>query len=327
MQTGPFTLTITFSEDIYAFTVDDLVAVNATVSAFFGSSGNYEATITPTGGGEITLSIAAGAAGDELGNPSAAATPLLITTASAVTELEVNADLIREIVIDQALRDLRARIAATERMVKAAQDRLTSDTPPVDRALSFQGSLQADDVTIASKGSFGAETGLANGSRRILWGEFSVTRDAEGTTSARLDTTLAWEGRLSDNTLAAWFPGLEVGQADVDRSFTRPLRSLGVSLGAYGVQRLTETLYLCGFASVTAGRNDLELSNGILSLQSDYSTRSLQAGATLSGVLPMDGWELRPALTLAMGRTGLALWTSLARPMAARANCSWTLEM
>lgn len=302
--TGPFTLTITFSEDIYNFTVDDVVAVNATVSALSGSSGNYVATITPTGG-EITLSVAAGAAEDELGNPSAAAIPLVITTASVVTELEANADLIREIITDQALRDLRARIAATERMVKAAQERLALNAPQVDRALSFQGTLQADDVTISSKGSFGAETGLANGSRRILWGEFSVTRDAEGTTSARLDTTLAWERRLSDDTLAAWFLGLEVGQADVDRSFTGPLRTMGVSLGAYGVQRLSDTLFLRGFASVTAGQNDLELSNGILSLQSDYTTRSMQAGATLSGVVPMDGWELRPALSLAVGRTWL----------------------
>ncbi|MCU0826236.1 MAG: Ig-like domain-containing protein [Tabrizicola sp.] len=303
-QTGPFTLTITFSEDIFAFTQDDLEVVNATVSGFSGSSGNYVATITPTGG-EITISIAAGAAEDELGNPSAAAVPLVISTASVATEFDQYADEILAIVTDQTLRDLRARIAATERMVKAAQERLASDAPQVDRALSFQGTLQADDMTISSKGSFGAETGLANGSRRILWGEFSLTRDAEGTTSARLDTTLAWERRLSDDTLAAWYLGLEVGQADVDRSFTGPLRTMGVSLGAYGVHRLDDNLYLRGFASVTAGRNDLELSNGILSLQSDYTTRSVQAGATLSGVLPMDGWELRPALSLAVGRTWL----------------------
>ncbi len=303
-QTGVFTLTITFSEDIYNFTVDDVVAVNATVSAFSGSSGNYVATITPTGG-EITLSVAAGAAEDELGNPSAASAPLVVTTASAETEFEASADLLREIIVDQAARDLRARIAVAEKMVKAAQDRLTADTPAVDRALSFQGTVQADGLTVASKGSFGAETGLANGSRRILWGEFSVNRDAEGTTSARLDTTLAWERRLSDTALAAWFLGLEVGQADIDREFTGPLQTLGLSLGAYGVKQLNDTLFLRGFASVTAGQNDLELSNGILSLQSDYRTRSLQAGATLAGVLPMDGWELRPALSLAFGRTWL----------------------
>ena len=303
VQTGPFPLTITFSEDIFAFTVDDLVVANATVSAFSGSGGAYQATLTPTGG-DITVSLAAGAAEDGAGNPSAAATPLAVSIATALTELEANAALVLEIVTDQALQDLRSRIAASERMVKAAQDRLMAvDT--VDRKLTFTGSLQADDLTLSSSGGFGGETTLANGTRRIVFGDFTVNRDAEGTVSARLDSTLAWERRLSDDALAAWFLGLEMGSADVDRGLSGPMRSLGVSLGAYGVQRLSDALYLNGFASVTAGRNDLDLSNGTLSLQSDYSTRSLQAGASLSGVMPMDGWELRPEVSLSFGRTWL----------------------
>jgi hypothetical protein len=297
-------LTITFSEPVTAFVAGDVTVQNATVGALTGGPTVYQAQITPTGG-DVTLSLAAGVAVDSFGNANAASAPLVVTTASAVTEFEANADLVREIIIDQAARDLRARIAATGKAVKAAQDRLALGVPGVDRALSFQGSLQADGVTLSSMGSFGAETGLANGTRRILWGEFSLNRDAEGTTSARLDTTLAWERRLSDDALAAWFLGLEVGRADINRDFTGPMQTLGLSLGAYGVQRLDENLYLRGFASVTAGQNDLELSNGILSLESDYRTRSLQAGATLAGVLPMDGWELRPELSLAVGRTWL----------------------
>ncbi len=304
LQTSAFPLTITFSEPVTGFDAGDVTAQNATVGTVTGGPTVYQAQITPTGA-DVTLSLASGVAVDSFGNGNAASAPLVVTTASAETEFEESADLIREIIVDQAARDLRARIAVAENLVKAAQDRLTADTPAVDRALSFQGTLQADGLTVASKGSFGAETGLANGSRRILWGEFSVNRDAEGTTSARLDTTLAWERRLSDKALAAWFLGLEVGHADIDRDFTGPLQTLGLSLGAYGVKQLNDTLFLRGFASVTAGQNDLELSNGILSLQSDYRTRSLQAGATLAGVLPMDGWELRPALSLAFGRTWL----------------------
>lgn len=57
--------------------------------------------------------------------------------------------------------------------------------------------------------------------------------------------------------------------------------------------------------TISAGRSDLELSNGILSLQSDSTSRSFQAGAALSGIIPMDGWELRPELSLALGRTWL----------------------
>jgi hypothetical protein len=305
LQTGPFTVTVTFSEPVYGFGLDDIEAINATVSSLSGSDAVYTVTVTPRGSGTVTIQVLAGAATDALTNPNTASAVLEIEAASVAAEFEEYADDILAIISDQSLRDLRARIAATERMVKAAQERLASDAPQMDRALSFQGTLKADNASISSKGSYGEEIGLANGSRRIIWGEFSVTRDAEGTTSARLDTTLAWERRLSDDALAAWFLGLEVGHADVSRDFSGPLRSMGLSLGAYGVRRLGDALYLRGFASVTAGRNDLELSNGILTLQSDYATRSLQAGATLSGALPMGGWEVRPALSLAFGRTWL----------------------
>ena len=168
---------------------------------------------------------------DEFGNPNHAATPLAITTAPVVTGFELYADDILAIFSDQTLCDLRARIVATERLVKAARDRLQDNKPPVDCALTFQGRLSADAVTVASKGSFDAETGLANGSRRILTRAFGVTEDAEDTVSARLDTTLAWERRLSDDLRAAWLLGLEVGSADVDRSLTGPLQTMGLSPG------------------------------------------------------------------------------------------------
>lgn len=304
-QRGPFTVTVTFSEPVTGFEIGDIAVTNGTLSGFTGSGATYAVTVTPGADEFVTLQVIEAAAQDAAGNPSTASAPLSVEAASVRRDFEAASEEIRKIIVDQALRDLRARIAATERVVRAAQDRLAADAPPVDRALSFQGTLQADDLSLSSKGSFGADTGLANGTRRILSGEFSLTRDAEGTTSARLDATLAWERRLSDDALAAWFLGLEVGHAGVERSFSGPLRSLGVSLGAYGVQRLDENLYLRGFASATVGRNDLRLSNGILALQSDYTTRSVQAGISLSGVLPMDGWELRPELRLAAGRTWL----------------------
>lgn len=303
-QTGPFPLTITFSEDIFAFTVDDLVVANATVSAFGGSSGNYQATLTPTGG-DITVSLDTGAAEDELGNPSAAATPLVISTGSAVTELEANADLVREIITDAAERELRAGIAASQRMVKAAQGRLIAaqDGAPVDRKLTFDGVLQADGLTMSSAGGFGGETTLANGMRRIVFGDFRVNRDADGTVSARLDGRVAWERMLSDDLLAGYFIGADIGRSDISRELSGPLTSLGVTVGGYGVRRLSEQLYLNAFASATAGRNDLELSNGTLVLDSTYGTQSLQAGGSLTGVVPMNGFELRPELSLSYGRT------------------------
>lgn len=58
------------------------------------------------------------------------------------------------------------------------------------------------------------------------------------------------------------------------------LCNLGVTVGAYGVRQLSGALFLTGFASATAGCNDLDLSNGTLVVDSGYSTQSVQAGAT-----------------------------------------------
>ena len=58
------------------------------------------------------------------------------------------------------------------------------------------------------------------------------------------------------------------------------LCNLGVTVGAYGVRQLSGALFLTGFASETAGCNDLDLSNGTLVVDSGYSTQSVQAGAT-----------------------------------------------
>ena len=74
--TGPFTVKVLFSEPVTGFELGDLVTVNGTAAELTGGGAMYGATITPTPDpGEIvvTVDIAAGAAQDSAGNPSAAA--------------------------------------------------------------------------------------------------------------------------------------------------------------------------------------------------------------------------------------------------------------
>ncbi|MDE0507390.1 MAG: Ig-like domain-containing protein, partial [Gammaproteobacteria bacterium] len=62
---GAVTVTISFSEDVTGFTVEDIAVSNGAVSNFAGSGAAYTATITPVYGGMVTsLVIAAGAAAD-----------------------------------------------------------------------------------------------------------------------------------------------------------------------------------------------------------------------------------------------------------------------
>ena len=74
----PFSITVTFSESVTGFELDDLVVGNGSASDLQGSGASYTATVTPAASGTVTVDIAAGAAEDSAGNPSAAATQFSI---------------------------------------------------------------------------------------------------------------------------------------------------------------------------------------------------------------------------------------------------------
>ena len=71
--TGPFSLTIAFSESVTGFDLADLVVGNGSASTFQGTGSSYSAMITPAASGTVTVDIAAAAAEDDAGNPSVAA--------------------------------------------------------------------------------------------------------------------------------------------------------------------------------------------------------------------------------------------------------------
>ncbi len=105
--TGPFPITIAFSEPVTGFELEDLVVGNGSASELQGTEATYMATITPEASGTVTVDIAAGAAEDSAGNPSDAAdqfsiaanlTPvpaLPITGAIALAVLLLSASLCR----------------------------------------------------------------------------------------------------------------------------------------------------------------------------------------------------------------------------------------
>ena len=71
--TGPFSITVSFSKPVTGFELADLVVGNGSASELRGSNASHTATITSAASGAVTVDIAAGAAQDGTGNPSAAA--------------------------------------------------------------------------------------------------------------------------------------------------------------------------------------------------------------------------------------------------------------
>ena len=77
--TGPFPVTVTFSEAVTGFELADVVVGNASASELQGSEAIYMATVTPTASGTVTVDVAAGAAQDSAGNLSEPADQFSIT--------------------------------------------------------------------------------------------------------------------------------------------------------------------------------------------------------------------------------------------------------
>lgn len=75
-----FILTVTFSEDVTGFALDDLDITNGEASGLSGSGSVYTLTVTPTGGNPLTIALAAGAALDGAGNFSLAAETFEVET-------------------------------------------------------------------------------------------------------------------------------------------------------------------------------------------------------------------------------------------------------
>ncbi|MBF0362808.1 MAG: hypothetical protein HQK49_17450 [Oligoflexia bacterium] len=70
---SPIPITITFSEDVFNFTIDDITVANGTLSNFVATSATtYTADITPSAEGAVTVSVGAAKANDAALNSNSA---------------------------------------------------------------------------------------------------------------------------------------------------------------------------------------------------------------------------------------------------------------
>lgn len=74
-----FSVTATFSENVTGFDSSDVTVSNGTASAVSGSGSVYTFSVTPTAQGLVTVDIPAGAAVDQISNPSTASNAISTT--------------------------------------------------------------------------------------------------------------------------------------------------------------------------------------------------------------------------------------------------------
>ena len=223
--------------------------------------------------------------------------------ATPATEFAVKQDAVSQTLTNDATRGLTSAMSANQSLVQAAKGRFVAGVNQ-NVALDVDGSFAATPISLSTMGTFFGQSGYSDGTRRLILGTFDVQRDDEsGASTARFSGKIAWEKLVSDSTLLGYFLGGDVAQSNIVGSFNGDQAHLGVSAGGYGVHKMADQIYLDGFVSLGAGRNNLTMSDDVLALNSNYTTRSASFGLALSGVIEAKRYEIWPELALTVGRT------------------------
>jgi uncharacterized repeat protein (TIGR02059 family) len=237
-------------------------------------------------------------------------------TPSAATVFSEYEDDIRETIVNDATRSLQSAIGANRVMTQKARQRFI-DSKQVNAAeeatlsssnnvaFDVDGTADISGTTLSTKGTFFGQTGNADGTqRRLVFGDFDVQHDGDtGSSTATLTGRIAWERMTSRDTMLAYFIGGELAQSNIAGTFDGDQNRIGVTVGGYGVHSLSDNLFVDGFVTLGAGRNNLEIANDVLTLTSGYTTRTATVGGALNGVIEQQGFDIWPKLSMSYGRT------------------------
>ncbi|SMX22886.1 Ig-like domain-containing protein [Boseongicola aestuarii] len=325
---GPFPITAIFNEPVSGMTLAGFNVVNGVASSFANpSAGVYTIIVTPTNPMlPVNVTVPSGVATDSDGAPNSASSTLTFVLVAALTPTDIVA--IEEIIIEETVRDLRNRIAFNQRATRDARGRhagylrcrnlteedLSDADPSIEglggcaavRGISiepvFDGKLSVSKSLATGSGSFLTQKSSLDGtSRRLAFGELSVSRHEDDDVTSSVEGRVAWERLVGDDVLRGLFIGASARRSDIEDDFTGNRTGFGLNAGAYFVDQLSENLFWDGFVTLGVGRNNLDLGNGTLDVDGTYDTTSVQVGVAVTGQRDYDRFTVYPELSFAYG--------------------------
>ena len=296
---GPFSITVTFSEPVTGFELADLVVGNGSASELQGSEATYMATVTPAASGTVTVDIAAGAAEDGAGNPSAAADQFSITADTAAPTVTISSDAsapvsgpfsiavtFSEPVTGFELADLVVGNGSASELQGSEATYTATVTP------AASGTVTVDIAAGAAEDSAGNPSAAAD--------QFSITADLtpEDTTAPTVTTTSEASEPISGPfsitvTFSEPVTGFELADLVVGNGSASELQ------GSEATYTATVTPAASGAVTVDIAAGAAEDSSGNPSAAADQF--SITADLTPVPVLPLAGAVVLAALLLIGG--------------------------
>lgn len=319
---GPFVVTITFSEPVTGFSLSDVVVTGGTASNFSGADAVYTVDVAPDAGASVSVDVPSSVASDAAGNANVAAETLVVQLGTPASEFAEKEEDIRSVVVDAAQRTLNATLAANRRLASDARTRFINSQDDGsgegsilvsrnDVPFDVDGVAQASNGVLSTSGSFFGQRGDFDGTqRRLFFGDFDFQYDsATGSTTGTVSGKLAWERSVSASSMVGYYIGAEVAKSEIGGTFDGAQTMYGASIGAYFVSALQDNLFVDGFASFGVGQNQLSMSDGVLDLESNYLTQTGTVGTALTGVIQRGRYEIWPELAFTYGKTFIGTTT------------------
>jgi len=309
---GPFTVTATLSSPVVSFVASDVTVVNGQVTGVTGSGTSYAIAVTPVLGQQVSVSVAAGVVSTALGTSNQLSNILQVQAGSPATALAAHEDELAAVIRGEAGRELRAGLAADQRMVRAGFQRFMarrqSNAQGVNSFVPFDitGTARYRNGSFRTNGDFFALSTVGGKQwHRVAFGDFDFLSDSLGNSSGYLTARLAYETQFSQDVMLGYYIGADIGKAKVGGTFNGTQNSVGLSFGGYFNRIYNDKLIVSGFASLGQRQHDFDASNTTLAVSSDYRTAIGRVGGSVTGFIERGNITIAPELAFNVARTNV----------------------
>ncbi|MDA8750471.1 cadherin-like beta sandwich domain-containing protein, partial [Planktomarina temperata] len=310
--TGPFTVTATLSSQVVSFVASDVTVVNGQVTGVTGSGTSYAIAVKPVLGQQVFVSVAAGVVSTALGTSNQLSNILQVQAGSPATALAAHEDELAAVIRGEAGRELRAGLAADQRMVRAGFQRFMarrqSNAQGVNGFVPFDitGTARYRNGSFRTNGDFFALSTVGGKQwHRVAFGDFDFLSYSLGNSSGYLTARLAYETQFSQDVMLGYYIGADIGKAKVGGTFNGPQNSVGLSFGGYFNRIYNDKLIVSGFASLGQRQHDFDASNTTLAVSSDYRTATGRVGGSVTGFIERGNITIAPELAFNVARTNV----------------------